>query len=260
MKTQADALLAYQQEQRQLAGHLRNPCSIALPTQLSGEKSQRVTLYQQLIFNNIEALLAGVFPRLKTLMMAQWPTLIADFIAQHRAQTPYFLEVSQELLFFLQDTSLPVYQQWPFIYELAHYEWVELVLSVAADEDVVGVDASIDTHLLTQKWRVASTAWPVVYHWPVDKISPNFVPSECGDVLYWIAYRDEELTVQWLSSNAVTLRLLALIATQTACDGEQVLALLAAELQRDDIETIRTFGRQLFEQLQSLGVIVAVTF
>ena len=52
--------------------------------------------------------------------------MVRDFMRRHRSTTPLFTEVGQEFLAYLQDERGPQAGDWPFMLELAHYEYVEL--------------------------------------------------------------------------------------------------------------------------------------
>ncbi|OEC36203.1 Putative DNA-binding domain-containing protein [Pseudomonas cuatrocienegasensis] len=85
--------------------------------------------------NNIEGFISGAFPVLHRLIEAsRWQRLVRSFIAEHQARTPYFLQISQEFLAWLQQGYVAEAGDPPFVLELAHYEWVELALDVSEAE------------------------------------------------------------------------------------------------------------------------------
>ena len=55
------------------------------------------------------------------------------FYRDHRCQTPLFPEIAREFLRFLEARAIRrTPRRPPFLRELAHYEWVELALQIAA--------------------------------------------------------------------------------------------------------------------------------
>ena len=67
-----------------------------------------MAIYRELFFNNLLSLLSQTFPVLKKLHTSKkWRSLIRQFMVQHEAQSPYFLEVPQEFVKFLEDSYEP---------------------------------------------------------------------------------------------------------------------------------------------------------
>ena len=129
------------------------------------------------------------------------------FIDGHRCHTPYFLEISQEFVRFLLERSCPHPDDPPFIAELAHYEWVELALTVA--EDDIPPEAGGDP--MSSPLTLSPLAWPLAYSYPVHQIGVDFRPTEPGDTVYLVVYRDRADAVQFMALNAATARLLELV-------------------------------------------------
>ena len=109
------------------AGHIRDPDNVPAP---EGIEERRMAVYRELFFNNIRNLLATMFPVIRKLHSDdKWHALIRQFMQHHRAETPYFLQLPQEFLAFLQNEYELQDDDYPFLLELAHYEYVELALS-----------------------------------------------------------------------------------------------------------------------------------
>jgi hypothetical protein len=119
----------FQQRQFAFAAHIRDPQNAAAP---DGIEDRRMAIYRDLFFNNLKSLLSNMFPVLKKLHNADdWAAIIRQFMHKHRATTPYFLQLPAEFLAFLQDEYEPQSGDLPFLLELAHYEYVELALSIS---------------------------------------------------------------------------------------------------------------------------------
>ena len=88
---------------RQLAfaAHLRDPEHCPAPADLD---DRRMGIYRELIFNNVDSLLAGNFPVLHGLLPKdRWQALVRDFLIRHRARSPLFPELAQEFLGYLAE-------------------------------------------------------------------------------------------------------------------------------------------------------------
>ncbi len=246
-------MLDYQKKQAGFAAHLRQPLQNASP---DGVEERRMKIYRDLFFNNIRGFITSGFPVLHSLFKEEeWDALIRDFYASHKAKSPYFLEISEEFLAWLQDDSLPIHQRYPFALELAHYEWVELGLDVAEEESQANINMNGD--FLKQLPVLSSLAWPLVYAWPVHMISCDFQPEEpSSQPTCLVVYRNRNDKVEFLEANAVTLRLLGLLGENTISTGEQALRQLASEMPQSDVNAVIDHGLSTLQQLRDLDIII----
>lgn len=236
--------------QMALAGYLRNPGSVPPP---AGVEARRLKIYRDLIYNNIEGFISNGFPVLRSLYSDPgWHALVRQFIDGHRCHTPYFLEISQEFLRFLLERHQPGPEEPPFIAELAHYEWVELALSVA-EEDLP--PAAVDGDPMRAVVQLSPLAWVLAYRFPVHQVGADYRPSEPGDPVYLVVYRDREDTVRFMVLNAATARLLELARDNQTGTGAELLRQLAAELGMDQ-EAVIGFGSAQLGDFASRAVIV----
>ncbi|MCH8302887.1 MAG: putative DNA-binding domain-containing protein, partial [Proteobacteria bacterium] len=125
------SLPEFQQKQYAFAAHIRDPENNPAP---SGVEDRRMAIYRELFFNNLHNLIGSTFPVIKKLHKPdKFRSLIRSFMVRHEAQTPYFLEIPREFLAFLENSYEMQDDAFPFLIELAHYEWVELQLSVSVE-------------------------------------------------------------------------------------------------------------------------------
>jgi len=88
-----------------------------------------MAVYRRLFFNNLNSLLAKFFPVLRKIHTdAHWHRFVRGFMQRHKAQTPYFLQLPEEFLDYLRSEFEPAGDDYPFLTELAHYEYAELAL------------------------------------------------------------------------------------------------------------------------------------
>ncbi|PIE24893.1 MAG: DUF2063 domain-containing protein [Neptuniibacter caesariensis] len=246
----------FQQQQYAFAAHIRDPLKNAKPGEI---EDRRMAIYRDLFFNNIESFLANNFPVLKRISSEEyWLKLVRDFFANHHCHTPYFLEIGQEFIHYI-NAERPAQDDDPaFLQELIHYEWVELALDASPVElPLNDVDANGD---LLQGHPVQSPlAWLLSYHFPVHCIRPDCLPEEPSQQLtFLIAYRNREDEVQFMEVNPVTGRLLYLLAEDEALSGEGALLQIAAEMQHPNPEQVVTGGIETLEHLRAKGIILGV--
>lgn len=219
----------FQRKQYEFAAHIRDPENNPAP---QGIEDRRMAIYRNLFFNNLRNLLGSTFPVLKRLLgKKRWAALIREFMIRHRAQTPYFLEIPKEFLTFLENEHEPDNDEFPFLIELAHYEWVELALSVSTDKnDMQTIDAHGD--LLDGVPVMSVLAWPLAYRFPVHRISKDFRPLEPGDrPIYLAVYRNAANEIGFMELNAITASLLDKISNNDGQKtGRELLLELAGEI------------------------------
>lgn len=238
--------------QRQLTDHIRDPQHYSGP---AGVEDRRLKIYRELFFRNIESFIAGNFPVLRRLYGDDdWLALVREFMRNHRAQTPYFLEIGREFIEFLQSRSASPADP-PFLQELAHYEWVELALDVD-DTDLGAIAADRNGDLLQQPPVLSPLAWCMGYQFPVHRIGPGFRPlqPETQPTLL-VVYRDRTDKVGFMEVNPVTMRLLELLQASDSRPGKIVLAQLAGELAMPAEQVLR-FGRGVLYRMRDADILL----
>lgn len=243
----------FQQLQYAFAAHLRDPERQPGP---AGVEDRRLKIYRELFFNNIENFLANAFPVLRQLYAdAAWLALVRDFYARHQSQDPLFNGLAEEFLRYLDAERGVVEGDPPFLRELAHYEWVELALSLAEDELTPAL-ADPNGDLLAQPPCVSPLAWTLGYEWPVHRIGPDHQPTEPGSQPTWlVVYRSRQDQVRFLEINAVTARLLALAGERPEASGAELIAAIAGEMGSEPASLMQA-GAAMLQGLRERDVIV----
>jgi hypothetical protein len=245
---------AFQELQFAFAGHIRDPENNAAP---EGIEDRRMAIYRQLFFNNVSQLLSRTFPILfRILGQDRWEALIRDYFSRHRSHTPLFLEMPREFLQYLEKERGQAEGDPPFLYELAHYEWVELALSIDEREpDPASVDPRGD--LLDGRPEISPLVWSVQYRFPVHRISPENQPSEPPQSpTHLVIYRNLDGRIGFLEVNAVTARLIELLVEGEAESGRAALLKIAEELDHPRPETVVDGGVSILEDLRQRGAIL----
>jgi hypothetical protein len=245
---------SFQQQQLAFTAHIRDPETQPVP---DGIPPRRMAVYRELLFNNLDDQLANNFPVLRRITRDEdWAAMVRDFMIVHRCDTPLFTEIGLEFLDYLQHERAPRPTDWPFMLELAHYEYVELAVAIStADEGLADFDPNGD--LVAGQPLVAPTAWPLSYAWPVHQVGPDYLPDAAPDEpTHLVVYRDRADEVHFLQINAVTRRLLELLADNTAITGLDALTTLAVELGHADPDTVVESGRALLQDLRGRNVIL----
>lgn len=247
---------ALREQQYAFAAHLRDPARNPAPT---GIEDRRLKIYRDLFFNNVSGLLAGTFPVIRKIIgESAWRALMRDYFARHVAHTPLFLEVPQEFIRFLETERGAHEEDPPFLLALAHYEWVELALSI--DEAEPALDAvDRDGDLLDGRPVRSPLARVFTYDWPVHRLGPDFQPKEpSGQPTFLVVYRNLADKVGFIEINAVTARLLELLDTDSHACGREVLEGIAREISHPKPEVVVTGGRDILDNLRRHDVILGI--
>lgn len=231
----------FQRKQYAFAAHIRDPENNPAP---AGIEDRRMAVYRELFFNNLLKLLSGTFPVLRKLhTRSRWRGMIRAFMVSHHAQTPYFLKIPEEFLAFLETGYQPDDEDFPFLLELAHYEWAELALSVS---EASNADLAVDeeTDFLAGIPVKSRLAWSLAYRFPVHRINESFQPgtADATEPTFLVMYRAPDDELGFMELNPVTAKLLETIETNTDRNGRELLSALAKEINYPDVDAMIQHG------------------
>ena len=244
------------QRQYAFAAHIRDPQHQPAPADI---EDRRMAIYRELFYNNIEGFLNNTFPVLRAIHDdGRWHAMVRDFFSQHHSQTPLFLEIPREFLAWLENAHCSYAAETPFLYELAHYEWVELALSVS-EETVEHNDIDPAGDFLSGVPVLSALAWHLRYHYPVHEISPDNQPQRPGDtVTHLVVYRDRADDMGFMLINPVTKRLLELIDEDNNESGERLLHRIATEMSHPQPDVVVSGGIETLTGLAQKDIIAGV--
>jgi uncharacterized protein len=239
----------FQRYQLAFTAHIRDPKAHPRP---AGVEARRMKVYTELLYNNIESFLLACFPVLRKVLGARkWAKLVRAFFSTHRSHTPYFRQIPDEFIQFLQNEWTAAEGYPPFMLALAHYEWIELVLSVSNRSPDRALDA--DGDLMAGVPLLNPVLANLRYDWPVHRIAPRrkVKPAET----FLLVFRDADDQVQFIEINAFTARLLTLLESASLC-GRAALLQVADESRHPDPDLILQAGGELLEDLRARGAIL----
>ena len=219
--------------------------------------ARRMTIYQELFYNNIENFLSSGFPVIRSIYDDQhWYGMVRDFMKLHHCSSPYFVQIAEEFLDYLQHERMSRAEDPAGLIELAHYEWTELALSISADElPAVEVDSQGD--LLAGHPVLSPLAWLLVYQFPVHRMSEDFLPAEAPQLpTYLVIYRNEKDDIQFMEINMVTANLISQLQEAPHASGREILQSISRQLDAPDEDSIIASGLESLKLLQSRGIIL----
>ena len=239
------------------AARIRDPEGIPLQ---AGVPERRMQVYEELLFNNLKGFLLSCYPISRDILgESRWNEVARAYFKQHRCETPLFREIPKEFLQWLEGKVEDLFPDLPFLYEFMHYEWLELAVTVAADElGSQTMDSSDD--LMDAEPVFNPTAQLACYHYPVHRIGPDFLPQQPDGQLYcFLLYRDHDDQVQFIELNPVTARLVEVLQ-QSAMTGREALMQIAEEINHPDSDSLVLAGAEQLEGLRRSGVLMGTRY
>lgn len=224
---------------------------------IEGIEQRRLDIYAELLFNNIEGLLASNFPVIRSLYdQAGWNRLVREFFAEHQSRTPLFLEIGREFQRYLEARQEQERGDPPFLLELAHYEWAELALSIDENE-IDAVPHNPDGDPLDGIPVMSPLAWPLGYRFPVHQIGPDFRPQEAPEQpTLLLLVRDRRDAVSFIEINPLTALLIQKLQENVKNTGLYSLQALLIEMGSHDDQAMHQGGIAVLHELKEREAIL----
>lgn len=236
--------------QNAFTAHLRDPEANPVPR---GLRARHMKIYRKMVYSGTEAFLLPCFPVLRAVLGARrWGRLVRAFLSTHRSHTPFFRQIPGEFVQFLQ-TGWASSADYPgFVRELAHYEWIELALSVSVVEpcrDRINSDGD----LLAGRPVVNPVLANLHFDWPVHRIRPRIriKPAET----HLLVFRDAGYEIRFAGINAFTARLLDLLESGEL-SGRAALETVISESGHPEPEVVMEGGLRAMQELQKSGALL----
>ncbi len=242
----------FQRYQFAFTRHIRDPKTNARP---KGVPARRMAVYNDLLFNNVFSLVSPCFPVAQSILgVRKWKALMRAFFASHRCKTPYFRQLPEEFLQFMQERESAAGEP-DFLSYLLHYEWVELALEVTNKEpDAGSIDAAGD--LCHERPALTPAHMLLNYPYAVQRISKRYQPTpDQREKTYLLVFRDSADDVRFIVLNSVSARLVALIEPGNLT-GNQAVEQVITELQHPQPAAARDGGHAIIRDLRQQGAIV----
>ena len=217
----------------------------------SDDERRRMGIYQSLFLNNITNFLQSGFPVLHAIVNEEtWDKVVRCFFVEHRCRSPYFSQIGKEFVEYL--SSEPRCLAWlpAFASELAHYEWLELDVSIRHDDNSAAEKGNNGIVM-------SSLASLVSYAYPVHLIGKDYLPeSPSPERNYYVVYREQDYSVQFLHINAMTALLLQSIESAPgAIDRQQLVEKLSEAAPHIDSKILHKGVEDTLNQMANKGIV-----
>lgn len=248
--------------QRHFVDYLRDPDG---NEDLSKQLPKQIGIYARLLHNKFEDSLNICFPVCRELLgLERWQQLVTLFIKEHRCESPLYREIPDEFIDYLLNEK-PGLVLPDFLKELAHFEWMELVLETAQGKLF---DANLEPADLFAAVPVINPVLTVLtYRYPVHKMMPQSeswlrwqnwqqtVPVDENAPVYLFGIRDDQYRIQFIETNPATVRLVELLQ-EGFRTGEQAASQLALELRSKDNGQFLEFCHETLDRLRQQDIII----
>jgi hypothetical protein len=235
---------SFKETQHAFIKHIKDPQGHPFD---GGIEDRRLAIYRELFFNNILGFLSSGFPVLESLYSEQqWKSLARKFFIEHECRSPYFIDISKEFVEYLSSEYELTESDPVFMCELAHYEWLELDLSV---RKTIQTAKAWDGHSQITEVCMSDLATLVSYQYPVHQISTDFFPTEAGEIVYLVVYRDSTDEVNFTLVNAVSAHLLNTILQQDVVSIDSLNKIMIAAMPQLDPQQIIESVQQVLQTL-----------
>lgn len=242
----------FQQVQQQFIAHIKDPVN---QPALSDIEDRRLAIYRDLFFNNILGFVSSSFPVLKSLYdETAWCQMVRDFFICHDCHSPYFVDISKEFVDYLMHQYQPSEQDYPFLIELAHYEWIELDVSIrhaSCEQPWLNLESLEQSQMV-----LSQLAWPLSYSFAVHQISTDHIPSQpIEGGVHLVVYRDNDDDVQFMQINGVTAMLLQLLADNPGVKLDTLVHSLVNALAQFTAQQVADGAIDVIHHLVAKGII-----
>lgn len=239
---------SFKETQYAFVEHIRDPANNAYE---GGIEDRRLQIYRELFFNNILGFLSSGFPVLKDIYGDEkWQVLARKFFSQHDSRSPYFVDISKEFVEYLSNEYEMTDADPGFLQELAHYEWLELAVSIrkSVQNSVVFKQSDALKIAIPETVIFSDLATLASYQYPVHQLSITHQPEAPLEITYLVVYRNTKDEVNFTLVNAVSAHLLTLIQQSERANVAELIKNMTTALPQLPEEQVRTGALDTIEQ------------
>lgn len=217
----------------------------------------RLAVYRELVYNNIGSFIDVTFPVARSILKGPlWTSLKQKFTSEYVCQSPYFYEISHQFRQWIDESNLPDLAPFPWLTELLHVEWMELMVEIAPDTVMTGRVIDDLAHASDPLLKPAVPFWVLGYHWPVHRWRLNWTDFEPEPVILLVYRRFPELDIRMeelSASEACLFDVLSRADEQPITLSE--LAQKSSELLPPNLRISNDQARQWLLQREVLGFV-----
>jgi len=168
---------------------------------------RRLLVYRELVQGALEDPLPDCFPYTHQILdeAGAWADCVQAFIAARAVQSPYFRDINPTFVAWLAESGWGQ-ERWPFLLQLAHYEYIEL--DVLRWPEAPSREGLGDTPGADLRVAFDGAFRNLAYQWRVHE-STEEAPVPTGGPAHLVCYRDRDLGFETLEVDPHTSAFLA---------------------------------------------------
>ncbi len=222
-------------------------------------------IYAGLIFNNISAALQSCFPICYSISEhSYWDDLVHAFVEEYECDSPMFKDIPEQFLDWLNKKNhqpkikqlLPI-----FFTSFAHYEWVEMAISIAPDNNINHKNIKTAENKHNHSWLdvniIFSDAWTIAdYYYDVHLINKEYQPKvKKKQPNYFLIFRNKDGEIKFTLLNPLSTALISIL-TQHQVNAAQAAEILISQQPQLNKEELLAQANQLLNNLYEQGFIL----
>lgn len=135
---------------------------------------ERILIYRELIQSSIFDLISRIYPYTLELIKKDKEKLLPLYLEQFPPKSPILNKVAENFPLFIANQK-QVIKKYPFIYELATYEWLELEVADREDSEDKPISNTLNPihEICRFKYNIPEIIELIKNNKPVNKISPK---------------------------------------------------------------------------------------
>ncbi len=154
-------------------------------------KTPAQEIYRKLVFNRFEDFIRTSFPLFTYFAEDELSSLIEEFL-KLRHPHPLLIDLGREFLQFFREKDTPLKKRIPFLEDLLLYEWTEIEIFNAPDEETEREFSWEGKYIFSRSSRLLHLTYPVHR---AEELSEDEIIEGAGNY-HFILYRDREHEVR----------------------------------------------------------------
>ena len=213
---------------------------------LERPKNPALEVYHRLVYNRFEDFIKTSFPLFSSFAGEELEPLIGEFLKLDHT-SPLLIDLGREFVEFFKETGTNLKESKPFLEDLLLYEWSEIEVFNAPDEDGPSEFSWKDSYRLSVSSKLLHLRYPVHR---AGELSPEEILKRQGDH-YILLYRDRESEVKRVKLTAFVYKFLRDINSGIS----PIEAFEKSEL-GEEKEEAKPYLERFLRELLELGVLV----
>jgi hypothetical protein len=225
------------------------------PAILSEVDPRGVRVYATLLRNSQQSLMDSIYPGCAKLLGKHWYAMVSDYFETCPPTHFNLNAAASEFSKFLKERTEPCVNRYPFLYELADYEWIELEILEHAGEPIKGEQINLDEPAAFQVFAPIVNPVMIVRHYlyPIAKVVDWLragvkLPRRIGkQATHMIVYRDpDELDARFLELGELAVSIVEKASQETVSYADLIgfaVARSGGDAQATVVEVLSLFER-----------------